>query len=252
MRRNTSIFIILIIAGIFLLGTVSAVSAVTSSTDKTAPAISSVYPKSSATGISRTNTLYVKFSENIKAGPNWSKIYVKNLKTGKKVAVSKSISGNVLYLKTGTRSSYTWYQIYIPSTAIKDAANNSLAISHIWKFKTGTAATTVIAKGSKTVTVHQDVLYYKYNWKTYRYSNYNVKLILTNSTYFLGSLYGTSYYNATIKKVGTNKLKVTQSFISAAGKKYTYSDYYKFNGANAVNFYKTAFFQKYYLKAYLT
>ena len=252
MKRNTNIFIILIIAGIFLLGTVSAVSAVTSSTDKTAPTISSVYPKSSATGISRTNTLYVKFSENIKAGPNWSKIYIKNLKTGKKVAVSKSISGTVLYLKTGTRSSYTWYQIYIPSTAIKDAANNSLAISHIWKFKTGTAATTVIAKGSKTVTVHKDVLYYKYNWKTYRYSNYNVKLVVSNSTYLLGSLYGTNYYNATIKKVGTNKLKVTQSFISAAGKKNSYTVYYRFNGANAVNFYKTAFFQKYYLKAYLT
>jgi hypothetical protein len=251
MKRNTTVSIILLVAGLFLLGQVSAASTSTNSTDKTAPTISSVYPKSSAAGISRTNTLYVKFSENIKAGANWSKIYVKNLKTGKKVAVSKSISGNVLYLKTGTRNSYTWYQIYIPSTAVKDTANNSLTTPHIWKFKTGTAATTVIAKGSKTVTVHQGVLYYQYNWRTYSYSNYNVKLVLTNSTYLLGSLYGTNYYNATIKKGGTNKLKVTQSFISAAGKKNSYTVYYRFNGANAVKFYKTTFFQKYYLKAYL-
>lgn len=104
--------------------------------DKTGPYVKSMYPEKSSTGISRSNTLYLKFSENIKASINWSKVYIKNLKTGKKVAVNKSINGNVLYLKTGKRSSYTWYQIYVPAAAIKDAAGNN-GTGYAWKFKTG-------------------------------------------------------------------------------------------------------------------
>ncbi|WP_424354814.1 chitobiase/beta-hexosaminidase C-terminal domain-containing protein [Methanobacterium sp. MBAC-LM] len=104
--------------------------------DKTRPYVKSMYPKKSSTGISRSNTLYLKFSENINTSINWSKVYIKNLKTGKKVAVSKVIKNNVLYLKTGKRSAYTWYQIYIPAAAIKDAAGNN-GIGYTWKFKTG-------------------------------------------------------------------------------------------------------------------
>ena len=104
--------------------------------DKTRPYIKAIYPKKSSTGISRSKTLYIKFSENLKAGINWSKVYIKNLKTGKKVAVSKAIKNNVLYLKTGKRSAYTWYQIYIPASAIKDKAGNYLTKGYTWKFKT--------------------------------------------------------------------------------------------------------------------
>ncbi|WP_176720333.1 chitobiase/beta-hexosaminidase C-terminal domain-containing protein, partial [Methanobacterium sp. A39] len=104
--------------------------------DKTRPYVKVMYPKKSSTGISRSSTLYLKFSENIKTSINWSKVYIKNLKTGKKVAVSKVIKNNVLYFKTGKRSAYTWYQIYIPASAIKDAAGNN-GISYTWKFKTG-------------------------------------------------------------------------------------------------------------------
>lgn len=251
MRHNTTIFIILLVAGLFLLGTVSAASAAAQTADTTAPQISSFYPKSSATGISRTNTLYVKFSENVKAGPNWSKIYVKNLKTGKNVAVSKSISGNVLYLKTGTRTSYTWYQIYIPSAAVKDSENNSLTKYKTWKFKTGTAATTIIDKGIKNVTVQKDVFYHVYNWTTYRYSSYNVKTFLTNTTYLLGTPYMVVKDIINIKKVGTNKLMVAEAVTSASGKTTTYTNYYKYSGANAVNFYNYIF-KKYFLKPYMT
>lgn len=105
--------------------------------DKTAPKVSSTYPKKSTTGISRTKTMYIKFSESIKSSINWSKVYIKNLKTGKKVSISKSISGNTMYLKTGKRSAYTWYQIYIPASAIKDSAGNNLAAGYSFKFKTG-------------------------------------------------------------------------------------------------------------------
>ena len=250
MRRNTTIFIILMIAGLFLLSTVSAASAAAQTTDSNAPEISSFYPKSSSTGVSRTNTLYVKFSENIKAGANWSKIYVKNLKTGKKVAVSKSIKGNVLYLKTGTRASYTGYQIYIPSSAVKDVANNSLAKYKTWKFKTGAAATIVIDKGIKNVTDQKDVLYHVYNWTTYSYSNYHTKTVLTNTTYLLGTPYWTIKNVIDIKKVGTNKLVVAEAVTSASGNTTTYKHYFKYNGANAVKFYNYVF-KKYFLKPYL-
>jgi parallel beta-helix repeat protein len=55
--------------------------------DKTTPKVTYTYPKNLRTGQSRTATLYLKFSEKIKTSTNWSKIYVKNLKTGRKVSI---------------------------------------------------------------------------------------------------------------------------------------------------------------------
>lgn len=235
--------------------------------DKTAPKISSFYPKSSTAGVSRTNTLYVKFSESIKAGTNWSKIYVKNLKTGKKVAVSKSISSNILYLKTGARTSYTWYQIYIPYAAVKDVAGNNLAKSYAWKFKTGTAATTVLDKGSKTIygnyTVsHNDARIYSStpksvcSWTTYKYSNYSVKMVFTKDRYkyYEGKFvyFGTSKYTVYITKASSSTVKVVQyKWYSETGKTTTYTGYWKINGGNAVNFYKSSTFKTNYLNMYL-
>ena len=106
--------------------------------DKTAPKITSTNPKSGATGYSRTASITIKFSENIKSSINWSKVYIKNMRTGKVAAISKSISGNTLTLKMSLRRyAYNWYQVYIPASAIKDAAGNNLAKSYVFKFKTG-------------------------------------------------------------------------------------------------------------------
>ena len=106
--------------------------------DKTAPGITSTNPKSGATGYSRTASITIKFSENIKSSINWSKVYIKNMRTGKVAAISKSISGNTLTLKMSLRRyAYNWYQVYIPASAIKDAAGNNLAKSYVFKFKTG-------------------------------------------------------------------------------------------------------------------
>ena len=100
--------------------------------------VTSTYPKNYATGCSRTATIYLKFSQNIKASTYWSKIYVKNLKTGRIVAISKSISENTLYIKTSLkRYSYNWYQVYIPAYAVKDYANHNLSTRYTFKFKTG-------------------------------------------------------------------------------------------------------------------
>jgi autotransporter family porin len=98
----------------------------------------SAYPKNYATGVSRTSTIYIKLSQNIKASTYWSKIYVKNLKTGKIVSISKSISGDTLYIKMSSkRYAYNWYQVYIPASAVKDYANHNLSTRYTFKFKTG-------------------------------------------------------------------------------------------------------------------
>ncbi|PAV04823.1 hypothetical protein ASJ80_10965 [Methanobacterium bryantii] len=101
------------------------------------PKIASTSPKNKAAGVSRTGTIKIKFSENIKTGVDWSKIYVKN-KYGKKVAISKSISGNYLYIKTTSkRYSYSYYAVYIPVSAVKDYVGNNLTKYYTFKFKTG-------------------------------------------------------------------------------------------------------------------
>ena len=100
--------------------------------------VTSTYPKNGALGCSRTATIYLKFSQNIKASTYWSKIYVKNLKTGKIVAISKSISGNTFYIKMSSRRyAYCWYQVYIPASAVKDNAGHTLSKSYTFRFKTG-------------------------------------------------------------------------------------------------------------------
>ena len=106
--------------------------------DKVPPKVSSTNPKNKTTGFSRTATIYIKFNENIKASTYWSKIYVKNMKTGKKSVIGKLIKGNTLQIKMSSkRYAYTWYQVYIPKAAVKDNFNNNLAAYYTFKFKTG-------------------------------------------------------------------------------------------------------------------
>ena len=112
--------------------------------DKTAPQVSSTNPKNGATGFSRTAVISIKFKENINSSVNWSKIYVKNLKNGKLVSISKLISKNVLYIEmSSTRYAYTWYQVYIPKSALKDNAGNKLTTGYTFKFKTGPSSVTL-------------------------------------------------------------------------------------------------------------
>ncbi|MGF7117269.1 S8 family serine peptidase [Methanobacterium oryzae] len=105
--------------------------------DKVAPKVISTIPKNGATGFSRGNTVTIRFSENIKTSSYLSKIYIKNLKTGRIVSLSKWVSGNTLYLKmTYRRYAYTWYKVYIPGGAVKDSAGNN-GVGYSFTFKTG-------------------------------------------------------------------------------------------------------------------
>ena len=106
--------------------------------DRVVPKVTLTYPKNNATGCSRTATITIKFSEKFKSSVNWSKIYIKNMNTGQKVFITKSISGNTFSIKmTYKRYPYNWYQVYIPAKAIKDYAGNNLATGYTFKFKTG-------------------------------------------------------------------------------------------------------------------
>ena len=67
--------------------------------DTIAPKLVSTSLKNGTTGVSRTNTISIKFSENIKTSTNWTKIYIKNLNTGKVVGITVSISSNTLNIK---------------------------------------------------------------------------------------------------------------------------------------------------------
>jgi hypothetical protein len=103
--------------------------------DKIPPKVLSTTPKNLAQGISRTATITLKLSENITTGTNWSKIYVKDLTTGKIITIDKIISGSTLTIKTSAKSAYHWYQIYIPAAAVKDNAGNNNTIT-TFKYKT--------------------------------------------------------------------------------------------------------------------
>ena len=104
--------------------------------DTIPPTIILTSPKNGATGISKSANIIIKFSENIKAGTNISKIFIKNMTTGKYVSINNEISGNTLIIKTTqTRISKNTYEVYIPSASVRDLAGNNLAKSYTFKFK---------------------------------------------------------------------------------------------------------------------
>ena len=104
--------------------------------DKVAPKVSKTSPTNRKTGLSRTSYIYIKFSENFKKSTNWSKIRIKNLKTGKYLSISKYLNGSLLKIKTSKKSANRWYQVIIPLAAIQDKAGNKLKTTYTFKFKT--------------------------------------------------------------------------------------------------------------------
>ena len=104
--------------------------------DKTAPKVSKTSPTNRKKSIRRTSYIYIKFSENFKKSKYWSKIRVKNLKTGKYLSIRKYSSGSLLKIKTSKRSAHRWYQVIIPLAAIQDYAGNNQKTTYTFKFKT--------------------------------------------------------------------------------------------------------------------
>lgn len=106
-------------------------------TDCTPPTVKSTTPVKGSIKFSKNATIYLKFSENIKTSTNWNKITVKNLTTGKTVSFSKSLSGTIISIKTiQNRVQNNYYQVYLPSSAVKDYAGNQTR-SYTLKFRSG-------------------------------------------------------------------------------------------------------------------
>ena len=62
--------------------------------DSIPPKVSTTTPTNNKTGISRSSTIILKFTENIKASSYYFKINIRNLTTGKYLTLTKTISGN--------------------------------------------------------------------------------------------------------------------------------------------------------------
>lgn len=105
--------------------------------DKTAPKIVKTSPKYGAVNVPLTTPITINFSENILKGNNYNNIYIKNLSTGKLVAITKTLSKNTVTIKMiRSRLHNDKYIIYIPKDAFKDLVGNLTTASTI-KFKTG-------------------------------------------------------------------------------------------------------------------
>lgn len=106
--------------------------------DKKAPTIVSTTPANHKISVSRSTSVIIKFTENIKMSTYYNGISLKNISSSRMVPITKTIKGNTTTLKASTRlSPNTWYLVTIPSKAIKDMAGNKLAAAYIFRFKTG-------------------------------------------------------------------------------------------------------------------
>ncbi|WP_158304899.1 outer membrane protein assembly factor BamB family protein [Methanobacterium lacus] len=119
-----------------LAGNKSPVYTNTYTIDKTAPKITTTTPIINTKGVALTTPITIKFSEKISKGTNFSRIYIKNISTGKVTQTTVTISGNTLTIKMlKTRLKRNNYEVYIPTNAVKDLAGNNNT-KYLLNFKT--------------------------------------------------------------------------------------------------------------------
>ncbi|MDD3652584.1 MAG: Ig-like domain-containing protein [Desulfotomaculaceae bacterium] len=115
---------------------------VTTNSDTTAPAVSSSDPADGATGVAIDKTVAITFSEDIVAGDAYGQISLKDAGNNS-VAITKSISGNVLSINPDANLGYSSiYTVTVPAGAVEDAAGNGLAGAYTLSFTTGVAPDT--------------------------------------------------------------------------------------------------------------
>lgn len=96
--------------------------------DKVAPKVKSTTPTANAKNVSINSAVTIKFTETLYKGSNYSKIYIKDLTTGKIAQATTKISGNNLIITTKYNlHKNTKYTVYIPKSALNDKAGNSAA-----------------------------------------------------------------------------------------------------------------------------
>ena len=102
--------------------------------DSTAPTVKTIDPANSATNIATNKVIKITLSEPIKSGT--LSIYLKNLKTGKYVTITKKISGNTITLTpTTSLTKATQYSIILNAGSITDSAGNPIK-AYTTKFTT--------------------------------------------------------------------------------------------------------------------
>lgn len=139
--------------------------------DTIPPKVSTTSPTNKYIYASLTAPITIKFSENIVAGVNYSKIYVKNLSTCKIVTTTKEISGNTLTIKDAVnRINKDIYLVYLPACAVKDLAGNNLAKAYAFGFVTGS--------DFQSYSGHSVSFNYPLSWETQAFSQQGCEIIL--------------------------------------------------------------------------
>lgn len=99
------------------------------------PAVKSADPAKSMRNVPTNKTIAITFNELIVSDSSYSGITVKKGKTT--VTITKTISGNVLYLDPKANLAVgSTYTVTIPVGAVKDLSGNSLAAAYSFSFKT--------------------------------------------------------------------------------------------------------------------
>jgi methionine-rich copper-binding protein CopC len=115
------------------------------------PDVKTTDPAENSTKIPISYPITITFDENIKAGANYSGIYLKNLASGSKISITKTIVGNTLIINSN-KLYFTSYQVYLPEGAVKNSVSNSLISAYSFKFTTipPDTAPPVVSKTSPT------------------------------------------------------------------------------------------------------
>jgi hypothetical protein len=159
-----------------LAGNKSPVYTQTYTIDTIHPKVSATAPTNNYTHTSLSSPITIKFSEKIVAGVNYSKIYVKNITSGKTVAITKTITGNILTIKDHfNRINKDKYLVYLPAGAVKDLAGNVLANAYKFNFVTGPSV--------KAYSGHGVSFNYPVNWEVESYPQDGYELLLVSDMY---------------------------------------------------------------------
>jgi hypothetical protein len=99
-------------------------------------------PPTNAINVPVNKVIKIFFSGDIKAGPAYESISLKNI-SGWSVLIDKSISGNVLSiaLTRGTYLPNNQYILNLPINSISDLANNNLKTAYTTTFTTAPKTT---------------------------------------------------------------------------------------------------------------
>ncbi len=107
--------------------------------DVTPPTMKSVSPKNNSTNVAINSSVTLTFTENVKAGTNYSKMALRTLVNGKYETVPSNITikNNTLTIKPKASLGYgKTYNVYIPKAALKDAAGNLTKSNIVSNFTT--------------------------------------------------------------------------------------------------------------------